>query len=83
MTFEELRKLSVQRKNSLKINAHMRGEETCSKKRKYKTETGAIKSDKAIINLQRNENGMRKKKIAAKRAYKCPHCGFWHLTSRI
>ena len=52
----------------------------CTKK-KYYSQDGAEKYMKAIEGQKKKRKGLRKMKHIA--AYKCPICGFFHLTSQV
>ena len=42
----------------------------CTRKRRYRTQGDALDAA-LIVGVERQRS-----------AYRCPHCGFWHLTSK-
>lgn len=46
----------------------------CARKRQYPSRKAALNTVKGL-----KRNGKVEKKL---RAYECPHCGLWHLSSR-
>lgn len=50
----------------------------CRAKTKYATEGSAIFAAGAVITIKENRN-----KHLALRCYRCPVCGFWHMSKKV
>jgi len=50
----------------------------CAKKKKYMTE----KTAQGVLDDIQAQAERERRKPTVKNTYKCPKCGFWHLTSQ-